>query len=413
MRPSSSIRNLNAGQKFKSTPCGRIPLDWGCVRLQQICRLEYGSNLIGQHRSGAGFPVYGSNGVVGFHKNALVQGPGIVIGRKGAIGEVIWSDSDFWPIDTTYYVVPNDALCDLRWLYYLLSQCRLERLNQASGVPGLNRSDVYELPIALPPLEEQKKIAEILTSVDEAIEATRKVVEQTRQTKASLIQELLTKGLPNQHTRFRNDKRFGRIPASWETVQYGTLLDQLTSGSRGWAQYYSDYGALFIRITNLTRQHVELDLTDCQYVNPPSSAEGKRTLVKPGDILVSITADLGIIGLVPENIGEAYVNQHIALTRLRDSAANPCWVALFFASNYGQSQFHRLCDSGAKAGLNLSSVQGLYIALPKPEEQNRICETVQSLAARIAGEQAKMKQLYELKASLLQTLLTGQKRVKV
>lgn len=84
----------------------------------------------------------------------------------------------------------------------------------------------------------------------------------------------------------------------------------VTSGSRGWARYYSDEGALFLRIGNLTRDHINMRFDDIVLVNPPKSSEGKRTSVKTGDLLISITADLGIIAVIPTGFGEAYVNQH-------------------------------------------------------------------------------------------------------
>src|SRR5690606_30208966 len=96
------------------------------------------------------------------------------------------------------------------------------------------------------------------------------------------------------------------------TKKLSEISTYVTSGSRGWARYYSDVGAIFLRIGNLTRSHINLRLGDVVRVQPPRTAEADRTAVQSGDLLISITADLGIIGIVPAAFESAYINQHIA-----------------------------------------------------------------------------------------------------
>ena len=141
-------------------------MEWPRVRLGDMLSLEYGKSLPARARDPHGeFPVAGSNGPDGKHTSAFVSSPGIAVGRKGSAGKVYWYENDFWPIDTTYYVVPKLSL-DMRWTYYLLSRLRLDRLATTTGVPGLNRNDAYSLEISLPPLSEQRRIVEILDQVD-------------------------------------------------------------------------------------------------------------------------------------------------------------------------------------------------------------------------------------------------------
>lgn len=102
----------------------------------------------------------------------------------------------------------------------------------------------------------------------------------------------------------------------WDVQTLETVAEFVTKGLRGWAQYYSTEGALFLRIGNLTRQHINMRFDDVIRVTPPESAEGERTYVEAGDLLISITADLGIVAVIPAGFETAYVNQHIALTRL-------------------------------------------------------------------------------------------------
>ena len=141
---------------------GQVPDGWRVVRLKEIIKLEYGFSLPERRRRPGGIPVIGSAGVVGSHNISTVEGPGIVVGRKGSIGKVTWIDEDFVPIDTTYFTKLNNKRVDMRWVFYLLLREDLSKLNRATGIPGLNRDDVYALRRPLPPLTEQRAIAGVL-----------------------------------------------------------------------------------------------------------------------------------------------------------------------------------------------------------------------------------------------------------
>lgn len=139
-----------------------LPKGWRWVRLGDVCEFAYGSSLPETGRRYGGVPVYGSNGIVGYHDASVTQCPTLVIGRKGSIGEVNYSTVPCWPIDTTYYIDSSKTSCNLDWLFFLLKFIKLSTLNKASGVPGLNRDDAYNQLIPLTSLAEQQRIARIL-----------------------------------------------------------------------------------------------------------------------------------------------------------------------------------------------------------------------------------------------------------
>ena len=126
----------------------------------QVCTLEYGASLPKSARQDGPYPVMGSNGITGYHSEYLVEGPAVIVGRKGSAGEVTWIEDNCFPIDTTYYVKQRDAAAsDLRYLYWVLRSLDLPSLRGGAGIPGLNRKDVYEKhQIPLPPLEVQREI---------------------------------------------------------------------------------------------------------------------------------------------------------------------------------------------------------------------------------------------------------------
>jgi len=264
---------------------------------------------------------------------------------------------------------------------------------------------------------EQSKIAEVLSKVDQAIEQTESLIAKQQRIKTGLMQDLLTRGI-DEHGNLRSeethefkDSPLGRIPVEWEVDKLESVSDFITSGSRGWACYYSEDGAIFIRIGNLTRKHIHMRLDDVVYVNPPLTSEGKRTAVNAGDLLISITADLGIIAVIPDEFPEAYVNQHIALVRLNKSKIVPSFAGWFLAGYRGQSQFGKLNESGAKAGLNLPTVKSLLVPRLDISEQEQIVKTLEANICSLNGYQSQLSKLRSLKTALMQDLLTGKVRV--
>jgi type I restriction enzyme S subunit len=148
----------------------------------------------------------------------------------------------------------------------------------------------------------------------------------------------------------------GEIPKHWTIIPLKRDLLFLTSGSRGWADHYSDDGALFIRIGNLTRHSIRLNLADVQRVAVPEGAEGERTCLTGGDVLFSITAYLGSVAVVPEEMEPAYVSQHLALVRLRGQYFLPNWIAYVALSDVGKAYLEAQGYGGTKIQLSLDDV---------------------------------------------------------
>jgi type I restriction enzyme S subunit len=175
----------------------------------------------------------------------------------------------------------------------------------------------------------------------------------------------------------------GVIPEDWDVVSLGDLNPFVTSGSRGWASYYSEHGSLFVRITNLSRESIYLDLDDSKFVTlPPEESEGVRTRLNEHDVLISITADIGIVGYVDASIPTpAYINQHIALVRFDQAKICGKFVSYFLASENPQKLFRASTDIGAKAGMSLATVFRIQTALPWLTEQRAIAAALSDVDA--------------------------------
>ena len=267
-------------------------------------------------------------------------------------------------------------------------EAQIEALVAGSNYPAITVPNVKRLRVMAPPPDEQRRIAELLSAVDELASISESHMDKLVRTRAGFVQQEL---LP--------------VASHAEEVFLGAIAPLVTSGSRGWASYYADEGAIFLRIGNLTRKHPNLRFDDVIRVNVPTGGEGARTKLKEGDVLISITADLGIVGCVPAGLGEAYINQHIALARVADASMCPRWVAHTLASSYGSNQIAKLNDGGAKAGLNLPTIRALKVPKASPEQQRNIVGILDAMDAQIASEQASIAKLMLQKQGLLRSLL--------
>ena len=188
----------------------------------------------------------------------------------------------------------------------------------------------------------------------------------------------------------------------WLVCDLGKYITFLTSGSRGWAKYFSNEGKYFITIKNVKNCHITLD--DVQYIVPPDNAEARRTKVKEGDLLISITADLGRTGIVTKEIADygGYINQHLTCIRLNRDYVHPVYIAYFMESEAGRHQFQAKNQVGVKAGLNFKSISSLKFLLPPLNLQKEFIIFVEAVEKAKSTIQRSLSALETLKKSLMQ-----------
>jgi restriction endonuclease S subunit len=161
-------------------------------KFDEIMSLEYGTALPDKDRIQGGYPVVGSNGVVGYHNDFLVEAPVIVVGRKGSAGKINWIDENCTPIDTTFFVKKiDDVKYSLKILFHAIKNLDLESLASGTGVPGLNRNDVYAKTINLPPLSEQQKIVSEIEKIEGEIAEAQKVIDDMPALKNETLKKYL------------------------------------------------------------------------------------------------------------------------------------------------------------------------------------------------------------------------------
>ena len=169
------------------SPLGEIPQGWEVKKLGDVAELNYGRALKKEDRRDGDYPVFGSSGIVGTHDAALVEGPGIIVGRKGNVGSVFWSDEDFYVIDTAYFVT---SYLPLRFVFYVLPT--LNFINSDAAVPGLSRNQAYTLEILIPPAPLLGKFCELSDTFEQQVATLQRQIQNLRRTRDLLLPRLLS-----------------------------------------------------------------------------------------------------------------------------------------------------------------------------------------------------------------------------
>lgn len=291
---------------------------------------------------------------------------------------------------------------------------------------GLPKSAIGDAWLPLPPLAEQRAIADFLdrqtAKLDTLISKKRALVERLKAKRSALISRTVTRGLPPEAARaagFDPEPKMrdsgiewlGEIPEHWTFAQVRRFLTLITSGSRGWAEYYVDSGAIFVRIGNLTRDSIRLDLNEIQYVCPPLGSEGERTRLQAGDVLFSITAYLGSVAVVAASLSEAYISQHVALVRLNTDHVRPEFVAYSALADIGQAQLNGQAYGGTKVQLALDDVKSLWLPVPPIKEQTAIAAYLDRETAKLDNLAATVEQaiarLRDYRTALITAAVSG------
>lgn len=206
--------------------------------------------------------------------------------------------------------------------------------------------------------------------------------------------------------------RFKEFIGNWESIKLSDFSEIITSGSRDWAKYYANDGDKFIRMTNLVRDGIRLNLEDLKFVKlPESSTEGTRSSLQYGDILISITAELGKLGWIPKNFGSAYINQHTALVRLNNQI-NSKFVAYLLSTTVYNNKLNGLNDAGAKAGLNLSTIRQFKIKIPSKVEQTKIADFLTTVDEKISQLNEQHQLMIQYKKGVMQKIFNQEIRFK-
>lgn len=352
-----------------------LPEGWANAFIKDLFEIKYGSSLVAENRVSSGkVNVYGSNGTVGKHDKAYTKGETLIIGRKGSVGEVHYSPEPCWPIDTTYYVDDFKELPPCLW-GNLLDSLNLGREDKSSAIPGINRSDIYNIEVLVPPLAEQKRIVkkldQILTRIDACkirLDSILIILKQFRQT---VLSSAISGDLTND---WRSNKKLG----DWVESNLGDNCELITKGSSPTWQgiKYTTAGVLFITSENVGNG--KLLLGNKKYLEKKFNEIQKRSILKKGDILTNIVgASIGRTAIFDLE-ESANINQAVAIIRLKPSI-NKSFILYFLNSPKTLDFFNEKKVDVARANISLKDISEMPLNLPSTEEQAEIVRRIEKL----------------------------------
>lgn len=376
-----------------------LPASWAIVPMGKIIDLKYGKSLPEKVRSGTGFPVYGSNGVVGWHEPPLTESAAIVIGRKGSVGEVNYSSVPCFPIDTTYYVddVPGGVL---KFWYYQLKNLGLGGLNKSTAIPGLSRSDAYLLDVKFPPVNEQHRIVDKLDRVLARIDAVNENLSRVGFLLKRFRQTVLRAAVSGQLTdgwRSKNDERGWSWCRLADVANVGTGSTPLKSNSN----YYSFRGIPWVTSSATGADFIE---ESGSYVTELALKECRLKIYPPGTLVVAMYGEGKTRGQVSELMLHAAVNQACASVEVVSNLIDVKFLKIFLQANYEKMRL--MAEGGNQPNLSLSKIKNLSVPLPSVEEQREIVRQVSWFMTQSKGIERRLAAIRSVSDELTPALLT-------
>jgi len=412
---------MKSQEKYRETPIGKIPEDWEVVRLGDIAEIK---GRIGWHglrdedylKDGDYYLVRGidfENGRIAWDKcvyvakkwyekdsNIQLKEGDILITKDGTIGKVALID--YLPKKATlgtgiFRIRLKSSEYLPQYIYYVMKSHFFDKfvqlLKAGSTLSHLYQKDLVNFEFPLPPLEEQQKIAEILSTVDKAIDKVDEAIAKTERLKKGLMQELLTKGIG--HTEFK-DTEIGRIPKEWEVAKLGRIcefLDHLRvpikeqdrAKRKGPYPYYGAQGVI---------DWIDDYIFDGEYILLAEDGENLRSRKLPIAFKVS---------------GKFWVNNHAHVLKITSDTVNDDY--LVYILNF--IDIRPYIVGSAQPKLNQSDAKKIKVPLPPLEEQQKIAEILSTVDKKLELEKKRKEKLERIKKGLMNDLLTGKRRVKV
>jgi len=417
----SQIKSLRTGIKFKDTPIGKIPVDWEVTKLGDVATAfqnggtpdtkikEYwggdipwitGADLINQ-RVGQTRKYITPEGVKNSATSIVPKGSLLVVTRTG-VGKLAIAPFDIAISQDISGVIPDKQKSLPNFLFWNLNynEKKLKALKQGTSINGILREDLSSLLISLPPLPEQKKIAEILTTVDDAIEETDRIIEKTKELKKGLMQKLLTCGIG--HKKFKRTE-IGEIPEDWEV---GKISDygEIVTGSTPSTLVKEYYGNDFPFVSPFDLGKAKVIIKTEKYISK-EGASVARMLPANTILFVCIGSTIGKTGVAGVQLA---TNQQINAIICEGSDFNFVYYYLSFISD----KIKQIAGTQAVPIVNKSLFSNVLVVVPRLKEQQEIGKILSSVDTELEDEENHKHTLESLKKSLMQILLTGKVRVK-
>jgi type I restriction enzyme S subunit len=355
--------------------------DWGWRKLGDIAHLNYGKGLRSDQRISGRIPVYSSAGLTGYHNQPLVNEPGIIVGRKGTVGSVHISEEPFYCIDTAYYIRKSEVQCDFKFLYYLLKTLGLEKMNQDSAVPGLNRNHAHSLSVSIPnDIAEQKRIASILSAFDAKIELNR----QTNATLEAIAQAIFKEWFVDFNypgaTGELVESPLGPIPKGWQVGILGDLVN-ISSGKGLSKKQFKEEGYPILGANG------RIGFTDNYLCNEE----------------VILTGRVGTLGTFQLVHTEVWISDNVLI--MKPSKRENYYFTYFWIKTV---DFQSLNRGSTQPLVTKTDLLNLQVLIPSSEELSSFDCISRSLFNTLSNNNQQTATLSEIRDAILPKLMSGE-----
>ncbi len=364
--------------------------EWKECLLGDFVTLHYGKALRSDHRTGGDVPVFSSAGITGCHDEPLVESNGLIIGRKGTVGKVYFSDRPFWCIDTAYYVLPDDTKYDLKYLYFLLQTLGLEELNEDSAVPGLNRDTAYRQNLLLPSFSEQKAIATILSSLDDKID----LLHRQNKTLEAMAETLFRQWFVEEAQEDWVEGKLGDIVTVVSGTTPKTDKSEYWNGEYHWTspRDITSLNGLFLFDTErkITKQGL---------------AQIGSGLLPCGSLLMSSRAPVGALAFaeIPVAINQGYAGI------ICDKGFSREFVYLWLKTNMDFVQSH--ANGSTFQEISKSAFRELDVNIPDNKTYFEFNSLISPVFMKMKSNSTQIRTLEKFRDTLLPKLMSGEIRV--
>ena len=392
---------------------------WSLVEMQELVTLHYGKALTAGDRREGNVPVYGTNGITGWHDEPLGIGPTVILGRKGMgnLG-VEWCSGSFWVIDTAYYTTFDESRLDAEFFYYFTNFVGLNHLKDGTSNPSLTRDRFARQLIPLPAIEEQRDIVQVLRSLDDKIEANRRQNETLEATARAIFKSWFV-DFDSVHAKARGEhppgmdeatvalfpdsfeeSELGLIPCGWQVLPLDHIADYLNGLAM---QKYPADGADYLPVIKI--RELRQGFTDDKSGQASTEIDSKY-IVEDGDVIFSWSGSL-LVDIWTGGIGG--LNQHLFKVTSNDF---PRWF-YYFWTKYHLEEFQRIAASKATTmgHIKRSHLREALVVVPSDNLLQMAHSMLEPMIEKLIGDRLQSRTLAETRDVLLPRLVSGELRV--
>ncbi len=393
---------------YKETEIGVIPEDWEVKMLGEIFKVSSGNSLSQKNIVIGDYPVYGGNGINGYHNQFEFKSSQLVIGRVGAYcGCIHMTQPKSWITDNALYVKEKKEKYVDEFMFYKLTHLNLNKFANHNAQPVISGEKIYPILIAFPPLPEQQRIADILSTTDAHIDKLDKIIDDYQLLKKGMMKKLLTEGIG--HTEFK-ETEIGRIPKEWDILTV-SKLGTFKKGKGISKSEVKSYGIQCIRYGEIYTSYDHFVRETTSFINEESAKLSE--LIRNGDIVFAGSGEtVEDIGKAVTYLGDkpCYVGGDTIIMHPNDTI-DSMFLTYYLSSTQVKKQMKKLGQGSSIIHIYLEGIKKILIAVPSIDEQCLIGSLFETIDNRIHLFKESKQEFIQLKKSLMEKLLTGRIRV--